>query len=93
MALAIGDTDASFGLAKRIYDNWIANSTACGFGASPPAGAQTMLKAQAYCIAKAIVDEVVNNGEAFITTSKAQLQQAAGVDTTAPTAERSIPLR
>lgn len=93
MALVVGDITAQSGLAKRIYDNWIANSSACGFGASPSSGAQDMLKAQAYCIALAIVDEITANGEAYITTSKAKLQQAAGVDTTAPTAERSLPLR
>ena len=32
MALVIGDITAASGLAKRIYDNYIANSTACGFG-------------------------------------------------------------
>lgn len=93
MALVIGDIDATTGLAKRIYDNWNANSEVCGFGASPSAGAKVMLKAQAYCIAKALVDEIVANGEAFIATNKGALQQASGVDTTAPTAERSLPLR
>ena len=98
MALATGDINASSGLAKRIYDLFIANSSACGFGASPGAGAQTMLRAQAYCIAKAVVDEITANGEAYITTSKGALQRevngaGATVDTTAPSAERSLPLR
>lgn len=98
MALATGDINASSGLAKRIYDLWIANSAACGFGASPGASAQTMLKAQAYCVAKAVVDEITANGEAYVSTSKSALQReinnaGATVDTLAPSAERSIPLR
>jgi len=64
MAMVVGDIGATSGLAKRIYDEWIANSTACGFGASPSAGAQTMLKAQAYCIAKAVIAEATANGVA-----------------------------
>lgn len=64
MSMTIGDITAASGLAKRIYDTWIANSTACGFGASPSAGAQTLLKAQAYCVAKAVVDEITTNAVA-----------------------------
>jgi hypothetical protein len=64
MTMVIGDIDASAGLAKRIYDLWVANGTACGFGASPSSAAQTMLKAQAYCVAKAVVDEIRANGVA-----------------------------
>jgi hypothetical protein len=98
MALDVGDINASSGLAQRIYDLWIANSAACGFGASPPLAAQSMLKAQAYCIAQAVVDEITENGEAYISTSKDALQRevndvGATVNTQAPSSERSIPLR
>lgn len=69
MSLAIGDINASSGLAKRIYDNFVANSEACGFGASPSGAALTMLKAQSYCIAKAVVDEITANAAVSVTTS------------------------
>lgn len=69
MSLQIGDITASSGLAKRIYDNLLTNSAACGFGASPSDAAKTMLKAQSYCFAKAIVEEITANAVVSGTTS------------------------
>ena len=95
MALATGNSGCTAGLSKRIYDAWVADSR-MGLDPNPAnwTAAQTDgLKAMAYGVAVAIVAEIVANGEAFITTSKSALQQSGGVDTTAPTAERSLPLR
>lgn len=96
MALAIGDITASSGLAKRIYDNWNANLVACGFPASPTNGQRDMLKAQAYCIAKGIVDEFVANGVSRVTIAQSGLQQynpsdPGGLqDTSGPSSPRTI---
>jgi hypothetical protein len=93
MALAKGDSGCTAGLSKRIYDNLVADRARMAFTGSATTAETNFLKAVAWAVAQAMVDEVVANGEAFITTSKGALQQAAAVDTTAPTAERSLPLR
>lgn len=101
MALLVGAADCSTGLAKRIYDAWLAEPNS---GYSPDVTNPTkvdalvvaqrnQIKALAHGIAVAVVAEIVANGEAFISTSKGALQQADGADTTHPTAERSLPLR
>lgn len=98
MALDPGDITATSGLAQRIFDNFMLNSSACGFGASPSPAAESMLKAQAYCIAQAIVDEIQANGEAVVSVAAGALQQeinntGSTVDTLPPSVERSLPLR
>lgn len=99
MAMVIGDISASAGLAKRIYDNYIANSTACGFGASPSNAAKDMLRAQAYCVAKAVVDEIAANAAVAttttITSSHVGLQRVptpntSGTNTDGPSVDRIL---
>lgn len=97
MALNKGDSNCSTGLSKRLYDYWTADTVGSGFGvaneAALSASQRAILKAQCWAFAQGIVDEIVANGKAYIGTGLGALQQASGVDTTAPTAEREIPLR
>jgi hypothetical protein len=88
MALDIGDITATSGLAKRIYDNLVANAVPCGFGASVGSGAQANLQALAYCVAKAVVEEIQANAEidagsvnVTIPTSQGGLQTSTSVGT------------
>jgi hypothetical protein len=92
---------ASDGLWGRIYDNWEADGIFDGTDDLPqPQQDEARLKQKlmAYGVAKAVKDEIVANGEAFITTSDGALQReindaGATVDTQAPGSERSIKLR
>ena len=93
MALNAGNLTATSGLAKRIADYIATNETACGLGAYP-AGAQTMMKALAYCIAQAVVDEIVANAAVTITihTTDTGLQTSAGAGsaTTGPATNKTV---
>jgi hypothetical protein len=100
MALEIGDIVASSGLAKRIYDNMVANAADCGFGAADdPTVQDTNMKALAYCIAKAVVDEIHANAEidagsvnVTIPSSQGGLQTstAAGNPTNPPASDQVL---
>lgn len=60
MALAAGDTGCTTGLSKRILDNWLADATG-GFSDPMPAAGLVSLKAMAFGVAKAVVDEIQAN--------------------------------
>jgi hypothetical protein len=87
-------------LRDRIYNGLMANSVACGFGASVPPAAQAMILAQSEVYAQAIVDEITANGEAVIPTGAggAGLQRTPNPNnpdtaTQAPSAEKTLALR
>jgi hypothetical protein len=60
MSLAAGDAACTTGLSKRILDNWLADVTG-GFVNPMPAAGLVSLKAMAYGVAKAVVDEITAN--------------------------------
>lgn len=98
MALDAGDINATTGAAKRIVDLLVANSAACGFGSSLGGAPLSMMKAQAYCFAKGVLDEIIANGEAVIATSDSGLQRTPNpndpdVDTAGPSVEKTLALR
>lgn len=70
MSLQVGDTGCTTGLSKRIYDAWQAQSVIAQ--TSPPIApaqltqAQNAIKAIAYAIAVAVVDEITTNGRARV---------------------------
>ena len=94
MALSKGNAACTTGLSKRIYDYLQADRSRAAFSGTPTTPEQDFCRWIAWACAQGLVDEVVANGEAFITTSKGALQQdSANADTHPPTAERSLPLR
>ncbi len=99
MALVKGQctTDPVTGMAGRIFFYiQSVGTTTLGMSASAltqGTPARNALAALIECIVNGVVDEILLNGEAYITTLKGALQQSGGVDTTPPSAERSLPLR
>lgn len=69
MAMNAGDAACTNGLSKRILDNWLADATGGFVTPMPPAGLVS-LKAMAYGVAKAVVDEIQANATVSGTTSE-----------------------
>lgn len=92
MALNAGNAECTTGLSKRVYDYWVADARS-GFVSPLNAAAIDCIRAQSYAIARAVVDEIAANAAVTVTisTGTGALQQAGGVDTTAPTAPRTLP--
>ena len=97
MALVAGDISCSSGLAKRIFDAWVASGVFDGTDQIPEPHRTAAIgkqKAMAFGVAKAVVDEIKANAKARITTSDEGLQRysngTTSVDTTAPTATKLI---
>lgn len=90
MTLNAGNEDCTTGLAKRIYDARIAATGGVGV-----ADDRTLLKADCYAIATAVVDEITENAEAVIdvTATGLQTSTAVGAPTGPPAIEQTIPIR
>lgn len=92
MAIDAGDANCTTGLSKRIRDYWVADTRA-GFVSPLNALADDTINALCFAISRAVKDEIVANGEAFIGTSLGGLQKVSGTPTDPPASEKSIPLR
>lgn len=97
MALDAGNEACTTGLSKRIFDEWEANDTLNPSGDPLAGDGAAIAKAMAYVFAKSVVAEIVANGKARISSSTGSLQRYISttgdtVDTTAPTADHTLPL-
>lgn len=104
VSISDAGVETKSGMAQAIYDaRWaqyvIAEAAALGASVytTLPTLAQTVsakraIASDSNALAAAIVTYITANAKAQISTSLGALQRAGGVDTTAPTATREIPI-
>jgi hypothetical protein len=66
MAVNAGNSDCTSGLAKRIYDFWVADSRS-GLVSPLTGDAQGSVRAMCYAIARAVAAEIAANAEVTTT--------------------------
>lgn len=69
MALLVGDTGCTAGLSKRIYDAWTGAGASSGLSAPLTDAQKDTVRAIAYAVAQAVVDEIQSNGVVNVTTA------------------------
>lgn len=96
MALDKGNANCTFGLSKRIYDNWVADGRN-GFVNPLTAAAQDIIRSLCWAVAQAVVDEIQGNAEVEVTvfTSNSGLQRTPNpnnpnTDTQGPSVNKTL---